>query len=1012
MGVQGCIDALSYTKALKIRLVSEDDSWRLIQPDLFDEDSAGTESQPALQVFSPTPSNQVDIPLEFQFETHESLSQHWNPANDANAFDLNFIDDSISYVGLGTSATPHSILDAEHFIHLPLQPDDQPIPNVDNPDIDQLAAWPPNRSAETFPSDDRFAQEALHQCIHESPLTSVFKQNAMSLVSRSLPFNSDVPCEVSQPNSKTIQPQESTYDVGINLHPNPGGCTIAASTAQALAYHESSAQSLGQVPPRMEPQSMINTPFHSKTPAYDGLFQSYTDSGDGLGYIGSILPSTNEFQRQTAPNSLTYGANYLQTLEQPNAQQLAAHENHISANIAYPQAPPAITQHQIDVGPNQTFDPLTYSHESVDDLRGKTHVVPYGLNDLGDVPMIIDNTNALTTTPSNANFSNTLGSIAVTDTPSFTSGTTVSPLYLQQQSSTDAAQSEYQVTRQGVSKASCHRAKRRKSATPTIGMKQQLALVHQLAKTKGVPEGSSHVLEFMCSRQNQKRRRTSEQRENKKNVEMIGGSCMRCKNLRLKCSDKRPCGNCTKYWSDRVGKSTNFRWTCDNRLKLSDIDLFTKPLSFAPGSHYTPGTVDSKTEVHAKDALKIFIEKIDSFHPVIALIDMIEKRQLRQAMMAWERPSMFVFYSYLQSMLRWKKVISTRYEKDFEHALGTIEGVHRYLNLRLRKLFDDTKRCHPHEELHHLFYYTLFFEDTVKLGDIEGVKTPGHEALVEIMQSQLRLFLARRYSSKKAASQMDSKPYGELLLLCTVDCLRPCVLPSQREEPISHLPEFQIHVASDEYRKNRGIEVDLFNIHQSGCCTNWMVSYIPNSLFWIFKIFPEIVCELLHDGTRPVNILNNHLSQMTKLSIPLTPASFSSDIELSNAYALWLAFQLTAREIFKAFVEEPSAFTQMVARMEIFNFSNCAARLRSLEIIITFSVMVFDEYNACAPGIRELCLNGFDNVDELGRISCIMEILVQDVMKDILVPRLLDGLADTDELSPEATSRVTNEARV
>jgi hypothetical protein len=78
-----------------------------------------------------------------------------------------------------------------------------------------------------------------------------------------------------------------------------------------------------------------------------------------------------------------------------------------------------------------------------------------------------------------------------------------------------------------------------KSSAPS-STEQQLSIPHRLHKEKGVPEGSAFIMQLACSGQNSrtdfgnKRRRTGDQRRNKREVEQIGGSCMMCRYHRKK----------------------------------------------------------------------------------------------------------------------------------------------------------------------------------------------------------------------------------------------------------------------------------------------------------------------------------------------------------------------------------------------------------------------------------------------------------------------------------------------
>lgn len=310
-------------------------------------------------------------------------------------------------------------------------------------------------------------------------------------------------------------------------------------------------------------------------------------------------------------------------------------------------------------------------------------------------------------------------------------------------------------------------------------------------------------------------------------------------------------------------------------------------------------------------SLDTYIERFDDSYKIWALVDMLEQRELRRLLTEYfHKPNLFICHSYLQSMLRQRKIVC-RYQKDLEKSLGIIEVVYRMINKHLQDVVDDPKLCRPNESDDHLLRCIIFFEDLVKLGELEEVNETNHEALVDVMQNRLRLAVARRFNSKKALSPENHQMIQLLQTLNTLDCLRPWILPLEREELDAYRTEYSMQYrASDEYREFQGRRLDLPSICQPGYYSNWVVTFIPKHLFWILDMSPNLLSEMLHRNVDLLPLSSDGIKRMVALPMPPTPTSCSSGIESLDGYMLWLAFKVTAQHFFTNVLVEDSSLSK------------------------------------------------------------------------------------------------------
>jgi hypothetical protein len=364
---------------------------------------------------------------------------------------------------------------------------------------------------------------------------------------------------------------------------------------------------------------------------------------------------------------------------------------------------------------------------------------------------------------------------------------------------------------------------------------------------------------------------------------------------------------------------------------------------------------------------------------VFAVVDLLETRPHR--LILADTPKMkniFVIHSYMQSLLLWKDVIlgyaefrDAKSEMDVTYDLieESYHEVHRYI----KRYLDDEKHFRPPEDKNYVFYFVLFFEDMMNLFHFDSARRSIGQELSGILQGRLQFVLARSFDPNTPYDKMEDRDAKLLWLLNTVDCLVPCILPQHRKSSNGHWIKFLGQQNPHSYRSFDGLQLDLPARHQPQCCLNWMIPFIPVQLFWIFNTTPAQLSETFHND----RLIDPFPSWKYRLSETFRKRklrkSSMEDYELYNEYTLWLAIQITTRELFRtSLVGKPSRSSDTL-RLDVLDFSD--GRVLFLEILF-LSSKLFQVFHTYMERLKEEHKDLFDYVARAEDTASVMEICI------------------------------------
>lgn len=276
---------------------------------------------------------------------------------------------------------------------------------------------------------------------------------------------------------------------------------------------------------------------------------------------------------------------------------------------------------------------------------------------------------------------------------------------------------------QGPSRQNLSKTNRKRQRSPEANQHQELSVIRQLSKSSGVPEPHLSVLSF-CEGPPIKRNRTKSQKENRKDVIKAGGSCLYCVVNRRKCSGERPCDTCQQYWQNRSYDSTNFRWTCTIRWKLTDYDLFSSPLDM---SQY-PSVSEIKSIFRA--------QSVTSRNNLVAVMDCLEYQRMRLIALRPGGNSILDLWIYIHVTVQWKESL-LYLAPELREAVGLFEKWEVQFLAMVFRIFEDAQSV---DKRSLTFILILIFEEVQRLGSTQRLDATLADQLQMAIKSRLQVF--------------------------------------------------------------------------------------------------------------------------------------------------------------------------------------------------------------------------------------------------------------------------------
>ncbi|KAF2132983.1 hypothetical protein P153DRAFT_428993 [Dothidotthia symphoricarpi CBS 119687] len=332
------------------------------------------------------------------------------------------------------------------------------------------------------------------------------------------------------------------------------------------------------------------------------------------------------------------------------------------------------------------------------------------------------------------------------------------------------------------------RKPRKRPRSPDSNKERRLS---KLAKRTKVP---SNYLGLMCHSglmiSSTRQKRTEAQKKNRQDLKKRGGSCILCFVLKMVCQGGNPCERCKEFWAKRADSSTSFKWSCVVRTRMADIEIFKFPSDTGDEHHVgsperlaTSQLLSLSQNDTGKDILGIITN-------LISLLNMLEPTKVLRALSHSTEldrnplPARWLFFSYIQSLLRWKKAILCL-NPGLKEIVQFAETQYVHLSRVVLADCDDVDSLPLKEKSIAILVHTALVLDNIRhLKSMEGINPSAVSHLESLQKSRLEILCARLFALDSPFMQLVKQNWKYQLLVGMVKYEHQTCLTSQGQDTL------------------------------------------------------------------------------------------------------------------------------------------------------------------------------------------------------------------------------------